>query len=388
MGTNIGGQRENQDDGFIWKHVQSESLVLAVIDGHGSDYGAFAAQQIRLAMLEWLELNFFQVFENPGEGIRSLFEFAHERLFHMFQSYLKYQGFETQVKDGYVLRSSNNSKWLAVKGGATISLVVLLQNGFKIFTANLGDCTAIISFNGKSLSKQMLIPLYVENELEELKFTEEEMNEKSSNSLEITWNHGADSLREFRRMRVQRPSEEDPRLPYLIAIYDMEGKNATDSPKVFTVDGDGNPSLTNTGQIYKNVRREWASRVITPPNADFQETLAVTRALGDFPMQSCGLTSVPDVFEVKIELLLDENDASGIIVIGSDGIWDNWKFDQVSGFFMDPVRIESASRASNALEQVEEFMQLNFQVGERNFGSEADNATCIACYVFNSILGN
>jgi len=396
MATNIGGLKENQDDGFIWKHKQSESLVFAVIDGHGEDHGKFSAQQIRLAMLEWLELNFFKVFESPGEAIRSLFSFAHEKLFKMFQTYLRFQGFETKVKNGYLLKSSGKSNWLNVKGGATVSIVIILQNGSKMYTANLGDCTGILSTNGKTLSKQMLEPLYAEHELEGLKFSNADLNEKPTNLLEITWDHGPECPREFRRMRAQRSSEEDPRLPYLTAIYDMEGRIKIECPRVFSIDNDGNPSVTNNGQIYKNVRREWASRVVTPANADFQDGLAVTRALGDFPMQSCGLTSVPDIFELKIDHFFDETDAqcgksesksheiAGIIFIASDGIWDNWKYEQVSSFFLNPVRTESVASTATAEQQIEEFMQLNYTAGESNFGSEADNATGIVCYIYKS----
>jgi len=398
MATNIGGQRENQDDGFMWKHKQSESLVLAVIDGHGSDYGGFASQQIRLAMLEWLEQNFFKVFENPGQAIRNMFAFAHERLFQMFQTYLKHQGFEIKVKDGYLLKLRGKSEWINVSGGAVISIVFLLQNVSKIYTANLGDCAGILSINGRTLSKDMLQPLYAENEAEELKFTKEELNGNPANPLQITWDHGPECPREFRRMRAQRPSEEDPLLPFLTAIYDVEGRNAIDSPRVFAIDSVGNPSVTDNGQICKNVRMEWATRVVTPPNADFQEALAVTRALGDFPMQGCGLTSVPDVFEVKIDHLFDNVEETGapfgatdptspkkiggVIIVGSDGIWDNWTFDHVSNFFMNPARVEKALTSATAEAQIEEFMLLNFQAGQNNFGNSADNATGIVCYFF------
>jgi len=401
ISSNIGGLRENQDDGFVWRHKQTESLALAIIDGHGSDYGQFAAQQIRIAMLEWLEQNFFQMFENPGEAIRSLFAFADRQLFQMFQKYLENQGFDVQVKNGYIQKRRGKSEWVNVNGGAAISVVILLQNGSKMYTANLGDCTGIMSVNGQTLSKQMLRPLYVENELEELKFTEDDLNGKPVNPLNFTWDHGPECPREFRRMRAQRPNPENPMLPYLTPIYDMEGRSKIDSPRVFTIDTNGNPTVTNDGQIHKNVRREWASRVVTPSNADFQEAVAVTRALGDFPMQSCGLTSVPDVFEVNIDHFFEEIDAAphggageteehkaeefaGVIIIGSDGIWDNWQFEQVSSFFMDPDRIHNAARALTAEQQIEEFMQLNFRTGEQNFGSEADNATGIVCYFFKS----
>lgn len=39
---------------------------------------------------------------------------------------------------------------------------------------------------------------------------------------------------------------------------------------------------------YKNIRREWASLVATPPSARFQDALAFTRSLGDLHLHTYG----------------------------------------------------------------------------------------------------
>jgi len=48
--------------------------------------------------------------------------------------------------------------------------------------------------------------------------------------------------------------------------------------------------ITNSGAYYKNVRKEWASLVATPPSARFQDALAFTRSLGDLHLQIYGNT--------------------------------------------------------------------------------------------------
>ncbi len=40
---------------------------------------------------------------------------------------------------------------------------------------------------------------------------------------------------------------------------------------------------------YKNVRKEWASLVSTPPYAQFQDALAFTRSLGDLHLHTYGI---------------------------------------------------------------------------------------------------
>ena len=45
---------------------------------------------------------------------------------------------------------------------------------------------------------------------------------------------------------------------------------------------------TPTNSYYKNVRKEWASLVSTPPYAQFQDALAFTRSLGDLHLHTYG----------------------------------------------------------------------------------------------------
>jgi len=53
----------------------------------------------------------------------------------------------------------------------------------------------------------------------------------------------------------------------------------------------------------------------------------MTRALGDFYAHQFGLTWEPDIYLRP----LDEN-SEFLITVGSDGIWDCWKFEDFSGF--------------------------------------------------------
>jgi len=48
-------------------------------------------------------------------------------------------------------------------------------------------------------------------------------------------------------------------------------------------------------RYYKNVRKEWASLVSTPPTAKFQDALAFTRSLGDFHLHTYGIQTLNDM---------------------------------------------------------------------------------------------
>lgn len=79
----------------------------------------------------------------------------------------------------------------------------------------------------------------------------------------------------------------------------------------------------------------------------FQDALAFTRSLGDFHLQSFGVCFLPEVFEIDLGALLSPNPNSDnsvskfiTLLVCSDGIWDNWKFDDVTQFTLSKVRKE------------------------------------------------
>ncbi|CAN0141043.1 unnamed protein product [Ectocarpus fasciculatus] len=69
------------------------------------------------------------------------------------------------------------------------------------------------------------------------------------------------------------------------------------------------------------------------------------------------------------------------LVAASDGVWDNWLYGDVSAFFLDPVRAKEVVETNNAEGVTEAFMRENARRAHANFGSQADNSTCVACYL-------
>jgi len=393
METDIGGMRENQDDGFIWKHQESNSVVLAVLDGHGSDLGAFASQQARLAMIAWLEEHFERVLDSPGTALRELFAHTQQRMFEAYQVVLRKGGWEVEAQHGYLVkrRGGAGAAWACVHGGSSCSVVVLARGGRRMWTANVGDSSGVLSVNGKQVAPAMLRPLYSEEEPEpeETRFTEGMLPPAPAAVVEITWDHSPECPREFRRLRAKKPDEQDPRRPHLLVVYDSPSRKKFQCPNVFELDRRGTPVVTGQGKYYKNVRREWASLITTPPAARFHDALAFTRSLGDFHLQACGITCIPDVFEFDLEAVFASDEAPsgsigesnvGVICLCSDGVWDNWLYEEVSSFLLDSARLAAVAGADTAEDALKEFMETNQQKAHNHFGNDADNATGILCY--------
>ena len=74
------------------------------------------------------------------------------------------------------------------------------------------------------------------------------------------------------------------------------------------------------------------------------------------------------------------------LVLCSDGVWDNWLYEDVKSFVMDVSCLKVVgSNAKGCNKVLKAFMQRNDHFGRSNFGSHADNATGILMYLSNSL---
>jgi hypothetical protein len=205
------------------------------------------------------------------------------------------------------------------------------------------------------------------------------------------------------RLRFQADTA-DPRHPALKIVYDAQLSDKHRCPNVFDIGPDGQPLVTNHGKYYKNVRREWASLVATPTTARFQDALAFTRSMGDLHLHVYGVTHLPEVHELDIAGALQQQEeqcraklAAGSnngkddmavacpmvsVVLCSDGVWDNWRYSDVSKFVMDASCINAVRQSGDGgIRVAESFMKRNTIYSKRNFGHQADNATGIVLYL-------
>lgn len=70
------------------------------------------------------------------------------------------------------------------------------------------------------------------------------------------------------------------------------------------------------------------------------------------------------------------------VVVATDGVWDNWIYEDVGRFMMDASCLNAtATHVEGAQKVMTSFMIRNSQFSKRNFGNQADNATGIALYL-------
>jgi len=162
----------------------------------------------------------------------------------------------------------------------------------------------------------------------------------------------------------------------LLFVYDKTSVfRKYECPPVFLDNGKKDPKFIanpwGNGLHPTNVRYEPAVYAVTPRTVTKDSTcIAMTRALGDFYAHQFGLTSRPDITVKYLKPELNYN-----VMIGSDGVWDCWKYTDFMDFIMSLVTTKQKSLA----EATEMVLNESVQRAITNFGAKHyDDAALIA----------
>lgn len=311
-----GGSYINQDTYFI--QSQEGIQVLGVFDGHnlhGKKAADLAKNIVEKFFAEEKGLHGWSK-ENWATNMKKLFHKIHSTMKELFQ-----------IKKG----KCKTKKWKY--GGTTATIVVVIHNddgSHDVITSNVGDSTAMV-------------------------FT------KDSDYKFLSENHNPDSKKEFERIR-DLDSKEYPEKLQLVYNTQIEYK------KIF--DDDGNKIkkfLSNpwrNGLFPMNVRHEPATLAV----GGSEIAIAMTRSLGDFRGEKFGLSHEPAVTFKKAP-------KDCIICVASDGLWDNWKYEDFSSYL-------TKLKKDNSVESVlAKTMKETMHRGITNFKEKFDDTTCVLCFL-------
>lgn len=315
-----GGKPINEDCKLTWISPNKLVKVGGVFDGHGGINGLLASYFCTIKMTELLD-NITDTCEkkSPNEWAEFLshaFEIMHIELKQLFVEQpreilsqireFKFKSREDRRIDfkGIVRDEANQ----AVHGGTTATICVntIFENTSYVITANCGDSEAFI------------INL-----------------DSPNNPNEITTSHSADNAEEYKRIRDLDPEKYPKKL---LLVYDqIHVYDKYKSPQVFNLDGSkvskyvDNPWKSEFKLQPSTVRYDPATYAVSPENYDQRDKTCIsfTRTIGDFYAHPLGLTYIPTI---KISEITDPN--KEFVVIGSDGIWDCWKYEEFSTEFV------------------------------------------------------
>lgn len=338
---------------------------------------------------------------------------AHDNVKEVFRAEMIKEGYEVEdTPEGYLRRRKfAGNLWTCIHGGTSCSIIAIV--GYDMFIANVGDSTGTLCTTQPVLSKSNIHhlgdsavpPAITPDNVGSISINCDGMTD----TLVITAEHSPESVHEFCRLRSFKHREGNVNQPSLVVVYDSSSHDKTQCSAVFDVDAEGKPTITNNGKYYKNVRKEWASLVCTPNSAMYSDALAFTRSLGDLHLHAYGVSHMPEIQYINLNEIFSVLEATGpyvcspntdpsvaginteniphmvCVVLATDGVWDNWKYEDVSKFVLDISCLDAVAKNGDGAGRVaQSFMQRNTIHGKRNFGNQADNATGIVIYLSDS----
>jgi serine/threonine protein phosphatase PrpC len=411
--TDIGGyiNRVNQDRYSIVTLPEHDVCAISVADGHCSETGHYVADITKKCLEELLEKRITELIENPVEFLEFCCDFINDQIRLGLVDILEKDGYQVKVDElGFILkRKFENQSWNDVKGGTTFSIIILL--GRKIYMANVGDSSGLLCCKHSILkTSDIKYEKDAANPTKEMR--SEDIENSPSTYIELTIDHSPESINEYIRMRAFKCSDEDPNHAELLCVYDNQCKHKTLCPNVFDIPESGIPTIRKDDgsfdYYYKNVRKEKAAYV---SDRCAENVLSVTRALGDFKLQTLGLSNKPEIqsidldpifAQLKIQIDAAKVDSEKVdsdkvetdtvkqvdpmsicVVLCTDGVWDNWIYDHVCKFVMDPSCLNAivADKEKGAARVAKSFMLRNQVFSKKNFQGQADNATGIVMYI-------
>ena len=143
-------------------------------------------------------------------------------------------------------------------------------------------------------------------------------------------------------------------------MFLYSGSNTKLPKQIYSSEG----TVTKRGNYTKNVRNELASIV----SVDYRHQvyfLGMTRSLGDFYFHAHGVSSKPSINKYTME--------DKLLLLGSDGVWDNWKYEDVQSTMAD----KSLSNQRDIDAVSHDFFNETLYRGLKNFGNKRDDMTFI-----------
>jgi len=404
--TDIGGNRDNQDRYSVFTAPEHDVCAISVADGHSAETGHFAADITKKCLEELLEKRITELIENPVAFLEFCCDYIHEQIRTGLVEIMEKNGYKLKVDEsGVILKNKHEFLgWNDLKGGTTFSIIVLI--GRKIYMANVGDSSGLLCCKHPILkTSDINYEKDAANPTKELCIEDIEIS--PSTYIELTCDHSPESIDEYKRMRTFKCSDENPNHAELLCVYDNQYKHKPRCPHVFDISESGVPTIRpddgSFEHYYKNVRKEKASYL---SDRSGENALSVTRSLGDFKLQTLGLSNKPEIQSIDLEpifaqLKLQIDTASAVyayidtekvkpvdpmsvcVVLCTDGVWDNWIYEHVCKFVMDPSCLNAlvVDPEKGAARVAKSFMLRNQTFARKNFGSSSDNATGIVMYI-------
>jgi len=272
---------KNQDTYFVLQ-LDEYNIAWGVFDGHGGDNGTQVAHVASLCVRDFLAANWARLRPEPETAFKEAFQLAQVRIKEDLMATQPELIERDGVLYGKYIEEDGEEVEEAADGGTTATVICLLD-GMALVHAQVGDSSALLGglMDGEGGTE--------------------------STYEELIREHSATHEGEYERIRATLNGE---RLQFVYDVADLidQGK----APPIFARDSANGGYILDQGSLRiaeahgtpaKNARGDLPAILLTPPAEDAEpQSLAMTRSLGDFYLQKFGVTCVPEVISVDLQV--------------------------------------------------------------------------------------
>lgn len=383
--TDIGGCKENQD--AMVRYEDEKIIIISIIDGHGSN-GKKVATFCKIELENMIALSMEEILSEPTNFLSEIFSIIHRSLALNIIREKNELGLvcRWEPSGALLIKKSYADVWEPImSGGATMTISILFKDTLKLYVANVGDSEAMLCSVKPILQNNDLVDINIETEAKAE--SETELPDRL-NYIMITGNHSPNNKKEYERIQLDPTIIKKPLFIYDALIKtngSSNGGNIYDTSKTDAV-----MLVPSNNNIYcKNVRKEYATYLSLPEDElPTKCNLAVCRSVGDFPMVPYGCSSIPTIRVIDCQTILqryEETDEKPMLclLVSSDGLWDNWNYQDVQEFMMHSTCLNAVSiyHPNGTQRVITSLMERNKLYGTQHFGNNSDNATSIGLYI-------
>jgi len=289
------GPKENRDAYFV-KQTDEATFLFGVFDGHGHDNGKLSANVACDTARDYLTDQVERLRRDPSAVMRECFERCHKAIYEAVLSKP-----DTLVRDGQLVMKVDEEEWElgydAVDGGTTASIAAIIDGKTLVF-ASVGDSVGIFARPGGDgeLMVEKLAPEHIPGYLKDW---EERLH---STGVLVVYDH-PDMF-------------EGPENLLHIFCRDAAGRWVLNEE-----------SLRRADEAGCGCKGRYTV-IMTPEEGRFsQMMLHLSRSLGDFYLQTYGVTWEPDVVVHDLASYLGDAPL-GVMCVATGGIWDHWTFEE------------------------------------------------------------
>lgn len=316
----VSNKAVNLESGYAWSHNGSNKHVFGIADGYSGSIGKKASVLLTQFLKTSIEMDIDAITEdNAVMWMSTFFDNAEMYLSAEIIRYLNtyYETKTNPHNDAIYWRDGKtDNHWAPLDCGCSFVLVIIV-NGC-IFTASVGDCSAVITSPNKSFETHDIGMIRDCAMANIYTFASEDRYNTPTKNLVLTYDHSPASWYEYCRFKIAHYTDS------VQFLYDKLDDETKPFVEIFQKTAEG---TATSGNYFKNVEKEFGT--VIKKTTDGRKVLSNTRGFLNKDFKPFGVTHKPTISLLRMDDVcrrnLEEDDSNlYALLLGTSSLFSNW----------------------------------------------------------------